>query len=62
MCCVKKRRARSHGAVSAMLARLYVFNKESTMTIDRQSIVYFINEKGGLALAAEVIHLTYMYT
>lgn len=45
-----------------MLARLYVFNKESTMTIDRQSIVYFINEKGGLALAAEVIHLTYMYT
>ena len=46
LCCVKKRRARSHGAVSAMLARLYVFNKESTMTIDRQSIVYFINEKG----------------
>ena len=32
------------------------------MTIDRQSVVYFINEKGGLALAAEVIHLTYMYT
>ena len=38
-----------------MLARLYVFNKESTMTIDRQSVVYFINEKGGLALAVEVI-------
>ena len=45
-----------------MLARQHVFNKESTMTIDRQSVVYFINEKGGLALAAEVIHLTYMYT